>query len=192
MFGACPIGGTASWTPAPWPAAGDPLDTVLAPAIRPVHAGDTPGLNAFFLGLSPRSRRLRFHGAVNALPASALRQLSAPDDAVHATLVAEAAGSHKIVAEARYVRDAHDEQRAEFALAVADDWQGQGLGRRLLTGLLEHARRQGLDALHGSVLDENQPMLWLLQTFGARAVRAPGPGYAIEWRVPTRGACGVA
>ena len=201
MFGtACPIGGFGHWaTPgvSGWPGVGDGSARHRAagapqPWVRPVRADDLPALNRFYLGLSPASRRLRFHGAVNALPPSALRQLAAPDDAMHATLVAESTAGGHLIGEARYVRELGNASRAEFAMAVADDWQGRGLGRALLARLLDHAHRQGLDALHGSVLDGNQPMLWLVQSFGGRAVRAPGPGYAVEWRLPTSAAAATA
>ena len=48
-----------------------------------------------------------------------------------------------VVADARFVHDAEQLSRAEFALAVADDWQGRGLGRRLMAHLIAEARRQG-------------------------------------------------
>lgn len=178
MFAACPFSALqqGSW--------GWEVEAATTLTVRAVRASDLPGLNSFFLGLSPRSRRLRFHGAVNALPPSALQRLSAPDDASHATLVVETSGG-QLIGEARYVLDPDDPTRAEFALAVADAWHGQGLGRTLLQRLLDRAREQGLSALHGSVLEENAPMLALVQAMGGRAVRTPGAGYALEWQLPT-------
>lgn len=183
MFAGCPFSALRQGA---WGWADDaPADGTAAASIRPVRANDLPALNAFFLGLSPRSRRLRFHGAVNTLPASALQRLSAPDDTGHATLVMETPDGQRIIGEARYVVDPDDPIRAEFALAVADEWHGQGLGRTLLQHLLERAREQGLSALHGSVLDENAPMLALVQAMGGRAARAPGASYALEWQLST-------
>lgn len=190
MFAGCPFSalqqGAWGWADEGVVVGGWLPSAVATPAltVRAVRASDLPGLNSFFLGLSPRSRRLRFHGAVNALPPSALQRLSAPDDAGHATLVVETHDG-QLVGEARYVVDPDDPTRAEFALAVADEWHGQGLGRSLLQRLIDRAREQGLSALHGSVLDENAPMLALVQAMGGRAVRAPGAGYALEWQLPT-------
>lgn len=187
MFAGCPLVGMPAgywgWgddTAGPCPPA---PSTAATEIIRAVRADDMAALNSFFLALSPRSRRLRFHGAVNVLPPAALQRLSAPDDATHATLVVEA--DVRLIGEARYIVDPAEPTRAEFALAIADEWQGRGLGRRLLHQLLQRAREQGLSALHGSVLDENTPMLTLVQAMGGRAVRAPGAGYAIEWQLPT-------
>jgi acetyltransferase len=65
---------------------------------------------------------------------------------------------------------------AEFALAVADDWQGRGLGRRLMAHLVADARRQGLQRLFGDVLAENRRMLVLMRESGARLQPHPdGP-----------------
>jgi acetyltransferase len=56
--------------------------------------------------------------------------------------------------------------RGEFALAVADAWQGQGLAGRLLRRLCDHASRRGLRSLFGDVLHDNLPMLRLARRQG--------------------------
>ena len=56
---------------------------------------------------------------------------------------------------------------AEFALAVGDAWQGQGLGRALVQRLAAHARAEGLAMLVGTVMPGNEPMLHLMQVLGA-------------------------
>lgn len=156
--------------------------------LRPIRRNDLPALDAMLMGLSPRSRRLRFHGAVNALPCTALRELSAPDDALHATLVAEAAGpdgSTRLVAEARWVRDTPGASSAEFALSVADDWQRLGLARELLDRLRASAAEAGVQRLYGSVLDENRGMLALMASQGARPRRDPRGGWGLVWTLDT-------
>ena len=150
--------------------------------LRPVRPTDMQAAQAFVSALSPRSRRARFHGALKRLPFAVLRQMTTVDFHDHVAWVAEAGcddGPARLVAEARYVRAGAsgeffvpriagaDEGGAEFALAVADDWQGQGLGRALLQRLVVHARQRGLAALHGLVLADNEPMLALLRRLGA-------------------------
>jgi acetyltransferase len=152
--------------------------------LRPIRRGDLPALNAMLTGLSPRSRRLRFHGAVNALPCTALRDLAAPGDEHHATLVAQAYsadGIARLVAEARWVRETPGAETAEFALSVADDWQRQGLARALLDRLRASAAQAGVQRLYGSVLDENRGMLQLLASQGARPRRDPRGGWGVVW-----------
>jgi ribosomal protein S18 acetylase RimI-like enzyme len=139
--------------------------------LRPAHHSDAQALQGFFAALSPHSRLLRFHGAVNRLPAGVLRAFTTQVAKQHVALLATADtqdGLQRLVAEARYVVDADAPRRAEFALAVADDWQGLGLGRALLRRLATHAAAEGLDALQGTVLAGNDPMLGLLRGLDAQ------------------------
>jgi acetyltransferase len=97
------------------------------------------------------------------------------DPARHVALVVQREGGDEaIVADARYVRDASDDGVAEFAIAVADEWQGRGLGRALLARLVDQARRQGLRRLLGDVLHENRRMMALVREAGGRFVGVPG------------------
>ena len=145
--------------------------------LRPVQPQDAPAEHRFIQGLSPRSRLMRFHGAVNWLPATVLRKMTQVDQQQHVALVAVAAtddGAPLLVADARYVIDPHDPAGAEFALAVADDWQRLGLARRLLQRLTRYAAQQGVRRLHGSVMAGNEPMLALMRYMGASLRRDPG------------------
>jgi acetyltransferase len=138
--------------------------------LRPAHHGDAPALRQFFFGsLSPRARLLRFHGAINQLPDSTLRAMTTQVPQRHVALVALATtddGLQHLLAEARYVVE--DEGEAEFAIAVADAWQGQGLGRALVRRLAAHARAEGVPVLHGAVVPGNEPMLRLMHSLGAQ------------------------
>lgn len=136
--------------------------------VRPVLPQDADAEQSFVSRLSPQSRRLRFHGAVNALPDSTLQSMTAIDYQRHLALIAESFDDDctpRLVADARYVVD--DAGGAEFAVAVADDWQHVGLGRAVLRRLGRHARRQGLQYLEGAVLAGNGPMLALMRRWGA-------------------------
>lgn len=75
-------------------------------------------------------------------------------------------GTETLIGVARYVRDKDDERSAEFAIVVADSWQGRGIGSRLLAKLAEVARRRGLQRLYGEILAINRPMLGLVRKLG--------------------------
>ena len=66
---------------------------------------------------------------------------------------------------ARYVRD-RDGDDAEFALVIADAWQGRGIGRRLLAKLIDAARGRGVRRLYGDILATNRPRLELARKLG--------------------------
>lgn len=136
--------------------------------LRPMHRSDAPALQRFFAQLSPQSRLQRFHGAVNRLPEAALRHLSTQVAQRHVALVALAPtddGVMALIAEARYAVEREGE--AEFALSVADAWQGQGLGRALLQRLAVHASASGIRQLVGSIVPGNETMLALMRSTGA-------------------------
>ncbi len=136
--------------------------------LRPVHRSDADALQRFFASLSPRSRLLRFHGAVNRLPVQALQMLTTQVAQRHVALVATTLtddSERVLLADARYV--VAEDGEAEFAVTVADAWQGQGLGRALLQRLAIHARTSGIQQLSGSVMPGNEPMLGLMSHLGA-------------------------
>ena len=74
-------------------------------------------------------------------------------------------GGETLLGVARYVRD-RDSDNAEFAIVIADAWQGRGIGHRLLAKLIEAARRRGVKLLYGEILATNRPMLELARKLG--------------------------
>ncbi len=61
---------------------------------------------------------------------------------------------------------AADRSTAEFAVIVADPWQGKGLGEKLIERVIEIARDNGVKMLQGDVLATNLPMLGLVKKMG--------------------------
>ena len=150
--------------------------------LRPVTPRDAAAEQAFVGALSLDSRHKRFHVGLRQLPPDLLRRFIDVDQHDHVALVAEDMASPvpssgpRLVADARYVRSDDHPDEAEFAIAVADDWQSLGLGRTLMARLSRHAGRAGLTALYGDVLTENRRMLVLMRGLGARTRPHPlGP-----------------
>jgi acetyltransferase len=71
---------------------------------------------------------------------------------------------------ARYVRDKNG-NAAEFAIVIADAWQGRGIGTRLLAKLIQVARGHGVERLYGDILAMNRPMLGLVAKLGFKLGR---------------------
>ena len=82
---------------------------------------------------------------------------------------------------ARYVVDP-TALRAEVAIVVGDAWQGQGLGRRLLATLLEHAQGAGVREAVGVVLATNRAMLQLARSMGFAVSAEPGDATVMRIR----------
>jgi acetyltransferase len=156
-----------------------------AALLRPIEPPDAPGVQAFVGALSLASRHKRFHVGLRQLSPSMLRQMTVVDQREHVALVAQVVTEGhihepppaRLVADARYVRLPGQPGEAEFAIAVADEWQSLGLGRALIARLARHAKAQGLRALVGDVLPENRRMLVLMRGLGAETRPHPdGPG----------------
>ncbi len=146
------------------------LETVTAYGIpirvRPIAADDRARLAAMFAGLSDRSRYLRFHGAKPRLSERELTYLTDVDHRRHEALVALDAQDGSIVGVARYATAAGDAGTADFAVAVADAWQGQGIGTLLGRELLVRARANELHELTATSLSENGPARRVLVRLG--------------------------
>jgi acetyltransferase len=72
------------------------------------------------------------------------------------------------------------QRTAEFAVIVADPWQGKGLGPKLLEQVIAIARDQEVKLLWGEVLSANQPMLDLAKKIGFALKRAAAGVVKIE------------
>lgn len=128
--------------------------------LRPVRPSDAALLGELFEdGLSRAARYSRFHGAMGRLSAARLAWMADADFIRHAAFIVTRFedGLEHAVAEGRWVCTAVT-PGAEFALAVADAWQGQGLGKRLLAALVLAGRARGLSVLKGDVMPGNLAM----------------------------------
>jgi acetyltransferase len=150
--------------------------------VRPVRPQDSEAERAFVGGLSQDSRYRRFHFGLRELSPEASREMTEIDHQHHVAFVARADAASDdapIIADARYVMRA-DSADAEFAIAVADEWQGAGMGRALLQMLAEHAQSKGVGRLTGDVLWGNQSMLALVRSLGAKVMRKPGDATVVR------------
>ncbi len=156
--------------------------------VRPVLPQDADALQAFVQRLSPTSRHQRFHMGVQTLPETVLRAFTELDYANHLGLLAEVfddAQGQTVVADARFVRRA-DEPVADLAIAVADDWQGVGLGSYLIAQMLRSARAGALEAVEADVVAANQTMLRMLARFGFRLRTRPDDPGVVHARLAFR------
>jgi len=135
--------------------------------VRPIHPQDETLVQSFVRELSPRSRRLRFHSALRELDPRMLHAATHVDYRRHLALIAEWFDGEREteIGAARYVVR-KDARSGEFAIAVADAWQRQGLARHLLERLIAIASQRGLQRLEGDVLEDNHAMLSLAIDLG--------------------------
>jgi len=87
-------------------------------------------------------------------------------------------GTEQFIGIGRYVVAAT--LNADIALVLADEWQGRGLGRRLLATLLEHARTAEVREAVGVVLASNKSMLRLVRSMGFAVTAEPGDATVVR------------
>lgn len=145
-----------------------------AVTLRPLRPEDADIETAFLTGLSPETRASRLLGGVIKITREYIAQLThvdyRRDMAIAATVMLEE--RETLIGVARYVRDAEGAD-CEFAIVIADAWQGRGIGRRMLEKLISVARSRGIRRLYGDVLATNAPMLALAKQIGFALGRSP-------------------
>jgi acetyltransferase len=144
--------------------------------VRPIHPDDAQMLQELMHNLSPESRYFRFVSSLIELPPAMLARFTLIDYDREMALVAvfkerragpdgKMSGTERIVGVSRYITNP-DQSSCEFALVVADDFNGKGLGSRLMQSIMAVARDKGLSEMDGLVLANNPSMLKLMRSLG--------------------------
>jgi GNAT superfamily N-acetyltransferase len=160
-----------------------------AAVIRPVTPDDGPLLVAGFEHLSDESRYRRFLEATKSLTPAQVHYLTHADGLRHiawgVTVEDPGTGEPMGIAVARCVRDEADPELAEFAIAVADAWQGRGVGVALARVVAARAWQAGVRRFKGLMLADNKGAFGLMDRLGTleqRHSESPGVVEAI-WRL---------
>jgi acetyltransferase len=145
--------------------------------VRPIHPDDAQMLQELVQHLSPESRYFRFISSIVELPPAMLARFTLIDYDREMALVAvlkehgkpgpggEIIKKERIVGVSRYITNP-DQSSCEFALVVADDLSGKGIGSRLMLSIMDVARDKGLSEIEGLVLAQNPGMLKLMKSLG--------------------------
>ena len=142
--------------------------------IRPLVATDRDRLADAFSHLSEETRRRRFAGLASRLSERDLDRLTKTDHH-DKEAIAALAPNGQIVGVARYIALPDDSGAAEVAIAVDDEWQGRGIGRRLMSELVARARAEGITRLLAYVSADNTPVLgWIARVGGVTDAASSG------------------
>jgi GNAT superfamily N-acetyltransferase len=152
-------------------------------ALRPLRHGERQPVLDVFAGLSERSRRLRFLGSKPRLLERDVDWLVDVGCCGREAVVALDPETGATVGLARFVRDV-DAPEAEIAFEVVDDWQGRGVGRKLVAELRSLALRQGILRFRALVAHGNRPAFALVHGLGDElARRYDGDGVELVVRI---------
>ena len=152
------------------------LNGLTKAELRPIHPGDAQALQHFVRELSPQTRYMRFISSLTELtPRMLVRYTQIDYDREMALIIAIPEGENnpnKIIGVVRYLLN-DDRTSCEYAIAIADAWQHQGLGNELMHAIIECARSKQLKMIEGFILATNTPMLNLLGKLGFKVERDP-------------------
>ena len=135
--------------------------------LRPIRPEDEPLEGELIAGLSAESSRFRFFHIIKEITHDMLSRFCNIDYEREMAIIAEytSAGKRRNVGVGRLINEPGGEA-GEFAIVVADDFQNNGLGLKLLDTLIGIAQDKGLSRIYGIVLNDNRKMVGLAQKLG--------------------------
>ena len=127
--------------------------------LRPIKPEDEKRFNEFSMSLSEETMRFRFFQILKELSHGMLTRYCNLDyDREVAIVVELQQGGKKIIGAGRVIVEP-DGKSGEFAVVVGDEWQGLGLGSRLMDYIVTVARDMRLERIFGYVIANNYKML---------------------------------
>jgi acetyltransferase len=138
--------------------------------IRPISPEDADMEQEFVKNLSSEAKYYRFMNTLRELSQTQLVRLTQIDYDREMAFVAcidheRVDGLEVQVGVARYAINP-DGESCEFAIVVADAWQGKGLARRLMGVIIDTARSRGIKYMNGDFLAENRRMIQFVTSLG--------------------------
>jgi GNAT superfamily N-acetyltransferase len=152
--------------------------------VRRVRCGDALALIDFYASLSQTSRRRRFLGFAQVGDGLA-RRMCGPDHRHAEGFIAEILGGDQDGSIVGHLcLEPTDEGAEEVAVAVSDDYQGQGIGRRLLEAGIDWARFRRVPFLTATAFADNVAILRLLLSVAPNAIVRQGGCGLVDVLVP--------
>jgi acetyltransferase len=142
-----------------------------AVVLRPIRPEDEPLELEFIKGLSTETSRYRFFQIIKDLPHDALVRFCNIDYDREMAFIAETTDTEggqprRIeIGVSRLILDPN-KKRGEFAVVIADKYQGRGLGTKLVDMLIEFARDKDVESIYGVIMSSNMAMIRLCEKLG--------------------------
>jgi len=134
--------------------------------LRPIRPEDETLLNELFKSLSEETMRLRFFQIIKEMSHETLTRYCNLDYDREIAIVAEIQeDTRKIIGVGRIILEPGGNQ-GEFAVVVGDQWQGLGLGAKLIDHIIEIGKDMHLKTIYGYVISSNTKMINLCNKKG--------------------------
>jgi acetyltransferase len=140
--------------------------------LRPMKPEDEPLVSDFYGKCSEETIYFRYFRQIKKWTHEMLIRFTQNDYDRELGLMAigQPPGPEVMLGVSRLVMDANRET-AEFAVIVADQWQGKGLGPKLVEEVIGIAKENRVKLLWGEVLSSNKTMLDLVKRLGFTLIR---------------------
>jgi len=154
--------------------------------LRPIRPEDEPMETRMLENLSNESIAFRFFGYVPHMSHDFLARFTHIDYDREMAIVAEIEENEqkRMIGVVRIISDAWGES-AEYAVVVADEWQGLELGSNLTDYILEIARDKGIANVYATMLAANKRMIHMLEKRGFKISREDLETYHAELELET-------
>jgi acetyltransferase len=136
--------------------------------IRRVRPEDMTLYPDFLRDVTAEDLRLRFFAHIAELSAAEQDKLSHLDYRHEMAFIALDEDTDRMIGLVR-LKEALDEETAEFAILVRSRLKGHGLGWLLMQRVIDYAKEKGLRRVYGDVLVENTSMLQMCAELGFHA-----------------------
>ena len=135
--------------------------------LRPIRPEDEHIEHELIRGLSDETSRFRFFSIIKELSHQDLVRFCNIDYDREMAIIAEVREGEKKkeIGVGRLILEP-GRKRGEFAVVVADEYQGKGLGTKLVDVLIERAKEKELESIYGIILPENKVMIRLCKKMG--------------------------
>jgi acetyltransferase len=134
--------------------------------LRPIRPEDEPLERELLSSLSEETMRMRFFRMIREITHEMLVRFCNIDYDRDIAIVAEIKENEKrrIIGIGRIMRE-HDLKTGEIGVLVHDDFQGKGLGYKLMEIMIGIAKEKGIGELRGIALTENSRLLRMVREF---------------------------
>lgn len=153
------------------------LDSGAHICLRRVRHSDIERIEKGISELSDQSRYLRFFSRSKTMPPSVVERLASVDGIIHLAwgAVNMDENDHPAIAAAHIFRETETSDAGEFAIAVLDQYHGQGVARILMTAMFLDSYCEGLRHLRIDMLRNNKKAYGLIRSIGAKPCALEGP-----------------
>lgn len=150
-------------------------------SLRPIRPEDEPMELEMVNRLSKESLYFRFFGFVPKMTHELMTRFTQIDYDREMAIIAliEHKGQEEMIGVVRIIADPWGEA-AEYAILIADEWQGQGLGSKMTDYIIEIGQDMGLQKIYATVLSSNKGMLTLFERKGFSIEREDFETFHVE------------